>query len=41
MSMGAKKANATSFKPGYRSRSWVPIGTERFSTHWLPAAEGD
>ena len=30
--MGAKKANATSFKPGYRSRSWVPVGTERVSS---------
>lgn len=30
--MSRSKANSTSFKPRYRSRSWVPIGTERVTS---------
>ncbi|BCF96590.1 hypothetical protein PPGU19_011590 [Paraburkholderia sp. PGU19] len=30
--MSGTRANSTSFKPGYRSRSWVPIGTERVTS---------
>src|ERR1700743_1887372 len=30
--MSGTHANSTSFKPGYRSKSWVPIGTERVTS---------